>query len=385
MVDTNKDYYQNEKESNNNQKRNKRRYKDIGVHRPIVSTLDELAIREGESLDEYLTWACGRLDILRNDPEKKAQDPVLSKLTQQQIDDFVAYVCDLIADEIWAHARWIGKVLSVNRDKDYYCQTAYGILFGLVFENLHRFNKKELLNGRRNYKFTRFVGNYEAETIRNILSVDRDQNDYYLKRIKAVYGAKRRIISRGDMNEKMIRAEEIYEELAKNPKNKLSLKTIKTVMKLVEGNKSLDYLTEEEVKKLEERYIHDEEQYKRIENASFSKDLEELLARLRPVQAYVLLKRATYDRVKGVYEQLAEDPRVFELCKDDSMYDKRLKKIHKMKNDEKMRQELIELVESIYRSAQEKVRGYVATSDLSVDDLKGGWLNDWIFEQLDKY
>lgn len=386
MIGNNKKNYQNiEKEYNNDQQRNQRRYKDFRASRPIVSTLDELAIREGESLDAYLTWACGRLDILRHDPEKKAQDPVLSKLTQHQIDDFVAYLCDLIADEIWIRARWIGKVLSVNRDMEYYSQTAYGILFGLVYENLHKFNKEGLLNGRRDFSFSRFVRNYESETIRTILTVDRDQRDYYLTKINSVYGAKQRIISRGEMDEEMIGEEEIYAELAKNPKDKLSLKTIKTVLNLVEGNKSLEYLTDEEVKKLEERHKHDEEQYTRIENESFSKDLEEIFAGLRPVQSYVLLKRSTYDRVKGVYEQLAEDPRVFELCRGDSVYAKRLSKIHKMKDDEKMHKELFELVESIYRSAQEKVRRYIASSDLSIDDLKGGWLNDWIFEQLAKY
>ncbi len=386
MVDTNKDLYQNNKEDyEGGQQRKKRRYKDFRFPRPITSTLDEIAMREGESLDAYLTWACGRLDILRNDPEKKARDPVLSKLTQQQIDDFVAYICDLIADEIWAHARWIGKVLSVNRDRDYYCQTAYGILFGLVFENLHKFNHEGLLNGRRDFSFSRFVRNYEAETIRNILSVDRDQSDWFLKRIKTVYGAKRRIISRGEIDEAVIGPEEIYAELANNPKNKISLKTVDNVLKLVEGNKSLEYLTEEEVKKLEERYKHDEEQYQRIENASFSKDLEELIARLRPVQGYVLLMKVSFDRVKGAYEQLIEDPKVFQLCEDDTIYGKRLKRIREMEEAEQIRQELLELVGSIYRSAQKKLCSYAAASDLSIDDLRGGWLNDWIFEQLDKF
>lgn len=120
-------------------------------------------------------------------------------------------------------------------------------------------------------------------------------------------------------------------------------------------------------------------------HASFSKDLEELLARLRPVQTYVLLKKVTFDQVKGIYEELIEDPKVFQLCEDDTIYGKRLKRIREMEDAERIRQELLELLGSIYRSARKKLCSYAAASDLSIDDLRGGWLNDWIFEQLDKF
>ena len=351
--------------------------KSYTVRDPGNYVHEALMPQPGEFHDDYLTRGCRYWNIIHFHPDLIKGDPILSRQTDEQIERFVEYLFKVVDDEVDRHARGVASFIGRGGNMEDYFERAKSAIWEEVFNNLHKFNNPEYLKGMPPYRFKYFVRAYEKHAINEIISEDRGLKSYVIKRMNHISMSRARIMQNKAVSEEMITAEEIYEELRLRGIEGFSVAIIRDILPHMYLHENLDGVSEESVK-------HTEKGFLQVENESFEIVLDEVFGQLRPLQQLVILKKVSMRKCHGVYEILAKDPVINELCRKDEHYGEKYEKAISQGNEDSAGKALIKLMETIYTSSQKLLNKYIKAQNLVPEDFYG-WLDEWICRRLENF
>ena len=354
---------------NNEQEGIVRKEERLQVARPLATCRKHLAYDGTESRDDYLFRAGKRLDKIENHPEKAKADPELSDLTEEDVRDYRAYLCDFVAGDVQKEARKMALRVGMG-NLEHYEMLVFSYLLESVINNLHRYNNTAYLKVKTKYSFLSFVRMLEPDVFQQIISEERDVGKYLAARMNIVKKTKEQIFSETGTDMDLISAEQVHERLGGKDGSRLSLEQIKAAMDRLKGNLPLEGIDE---RKLKEKGNPFED----AEKEGYKESIRELFSSLRRLQVYVLLKKNTINRTRDVFDELAADKTVRALFLEDPHYKERVNK----DTDGNADGPDGKLGRDVYCAALKKVKAFVKKNGIEAEDLEGV-LGDLMQEML---
>ncbi len=331
----------------------------LAVARPNVTTRPEFRFSGKGKKEGYLKKMAKNLDILRNHPEKRAEDPLLMTLTKKDEDDLEAYLCDVIADDVQSRARCLARRFGEGAYYEH-ARALFSYLLCLVLKNLHKYNNPDYLTDGIEYSFWCFIRKYEKEAVLELLSYDRGLKKRMIVLMNAIEKAKEQIVKEEGVRVDLISEERICEKLG-DMLGRYSKKYVSDALWLMkEGFLCFDLLDDHLVRPVVDPL-------RAVENECFGDKFREFLKTLRPLQVYTFLKRATIDEKRNMFDVMKEDEILKKLISEDEYYSAEVQK----QPDGSVEGVSAELVCRIYYASRSRVRIFVKKEMMEMDDLRG--------------